>query len=135
MEINKHNQNIAGKGEIYFHDLLISLFDFDVKNRELCMIISDYHVDKFNLKFKNVFDFLFTRRIFDSNDQGNSIFDWAEIPNDATKDNYLYEVKDTFISNGGEWNDELFAVSFLLRDISRIKVICEKIIVEQITNV
>lgn len=132
MEINKHNQSIVGIGDLSFHDLLIRSFDFDVKNRRLSMIVSDYHKDKFDVKFDCVFDFFFTHRDADIISQTDVILDWEEIPNQITKDNYIEEVKNTFISNGGVWNEELFAISFLLSDISKIKVICEKINIEQI---
>lgn len=134
MEINKYNQSIVGIGDLSFHDLLIRSIDFDVKKRELCIIISDYHKDKFSVKFEYVFDLCFTHRYADIISQTDAIIDWEEIPNEITRDYYIDEVKNTFISNGGEWNEELFAISFLLSDISKIKVICERIYVEQIPD-
>lgn len=132
MEINKYNKNIVGMDKINFHDLLIRSFDFDVKNRELCVKITDYHTERFNVRFYNVFDFLFTHRDADIITQNDAILDWYEIPNKVIKDNYIDEVKNVFISNGGKWNEELFAISFLLSDVSKFKVICEKIYIEQI---
>ncbi len=52
---------------------------------------------------------------------------WEAIPNQHTEDNFIEEIKNRRLANNGQWNDDLFAVRFLMADLSEIKIICESI--------
>lgn len=131
MIIDKSNQNLIDTGEICFHDLHIKSFVFNPKEKEINIIVSDSHSDRFYVNFKDVFDFLYTSRNSDKSGYYDIILGWEEIPNEYTKDYYLENAKNTFISNSGEWNDELFAVRFLMVNMSEFKIICERIFIEK----
>lgn len=132
MIINKYNQNLIDVGEICLHDLTITSFVFNPKEKEIDIVVSDSHSDLFYVNFRNVFDFLYTSLNSDRSRYFEIILGWEEIPNEHTKDYFLENAKNTFISNSGEWNDELFAVRFLMQNMSEIKIICERIFIEKL---
>jgi hypothetical protein len=80
-----------------------------------------------------VFDCLFTRKRLESADHSNKIVGWFVIPNNDIQDNYLDEVRSGCVSNGWEWNEDLFAVKIRISDLSDIKVICKEIITERLS--
>lgn len=135
MIIDKNNQNLIDTGEICFHDFHITSFVFNPQEKEINIIVSDSHSDRFCVNFKNVFDFLYTNRNSDKSRCYDITLGWEEIPNEHTKDYFLEKAKNTFISNGGEWNDALFAVRFLMVNMSEIKIISERIFIEKAITV
>ena len=134
MIINRNNQNIIDTGEICFHDLFITSFVFNPQEKEIGIIVSDSHSDLFCVKLINVFDFLYTNRYPYKVKVNNMIYGWEEIPNEYTKDYFLEDVRNSFINSGGKWNDEIFAVRFLLVNMSEIKIICEEIYIDIMTT-
>lgn len=132
MIIKKNNQNLIHTGEISFHDLNITSFVFDPKDKEINIVVSDSHSDRFYVNFKDVFDLLYTSQNSDKSRYYDIALGWEEIPNECVKDYFLENAKNSFISNGGEWNDELFAVRILMVNMSEIKIICERIFIEKL---
>lgn len=49
------------------------------------------------------------------------------IPNKYVNDDFIEETKKLVIVNGGNWNDDLFAIRFLLSNMNEIKIIAETI--------
>lgn len=49
------------------------------------------------------------------------------IPNNNVDGDFIGETKKLHISNGDNWNDNLFAIRFLLSNMNEIKIISEKI--------
>jgi len=132
MDINKYNKEIIGVGELNYHDASIHFINFIVEESKLIIIIKEYSEVMRKIVFVNVFDWLFTRRQLDDSFYRKSLIDWFEIPNEVIQDNYLDEVRTTFIANGGQWNEDLFGVNIMVSDMSNIKVICESVRIERL---
>lgn len=115
--------------------LIIESINHNVKLKILTIKITKFNdenenLTNFTLNFENVFNYSFySCKMYDGM-YNNEIFGWEEIPNNLINDNYIEETKNDFISNGGEWNDNLFAIRLLLSNLSEIKIICESIIAE-----
>jgi hypothetical protein len=137
MKINKKNQNLIDK-ELNLHDLYINSILFKLDVRKIVMEVFDEKnsLHLYTITFENVFEFLFSSIKKDSDPYDNIILGWEEIPNKYTKDYFLDEVKEKFISNGGTWNPDFFAIRILTVPMKEIKIICEeiKIIREEIKN-
>jgi len=93
MIINKYNQNLIHTAEISFHDLTITSFVFNPKEKEINIVVSDSHSDQFYVNFRNVFDFLYTSLNSDRSRYYEIILGWEEIPNEHTKDYFLENTK------------------------------------------
>lgn len=130
MIINKYNKSIIDIGFLNLHDAFIESIDYNVKLKVLTIRVHKYKDSNLVLEFKNVFDFSFSSYKGINGMFNNEIFSWEEIPNDVIKDNYIEEIKKQFELNGGEWNNNLFAIRFLLTNMCEFKIICENIIAE-----
>ena len=128
MLINKYNSSIVGTGDLCIHDLLIHSIDFNIETKSLNIRISDYQSERLVLRFENIFELWFSSIQIVIGPNNNEVLSWEEIPNEHNSDAFIEETKNKCLANGGEWNDDLFAVSFLLADFSELRIICERII-------
>jgi len=133
MIINRENKSIIGNGELDFHDATIQFINLDIDYCNLNVVVKDRNDVSHKLFFMKVFDCLFTRKRLESADHSNKIVGWFAIPNNDIQDNYLDEVRNAYVSNGWEWNENLFAVNIRISDMSDIKVICNEIITERLS--
>ncbi len=126
MTINKENLNsmfiIDGK----LHDSRVISFNYDPKLKKLEMITINYLNEKIYLDIENVQGLMLSYDI-DLITESDILIGWESIPNNVIMDDYLSDVRDKFIKNGGEWNDSLFAVRFLFANMGELKIVCEKV--------
>jgi hypothetical protein len=119
-------------GELNYHDACIHLINFLIEESKLIIIINEYSEVMPKIVFVNVFDWLYTRRQLDDSFYRKSLIDWFAIPNEEIQDNYLDEVRTTYIANGSQWNEDLFGVKIMVSVMSNIKVICESVRIERL---
>ncbi len=129
MVINKENASSLGFGDLYVHDHWIRSFEFDIQEKSLTIKISEYRSApiKLVLQFKNVFELSFSSVHAVIVWAKSQVLGWEAIPNQHTEDNFIEEIKNKCLANDGLWNDDFFAVRFLMADFSEIKIICESI--------
>ncbi len=130
--IDKNNLNYIDKDDLCFHDLLINVFDFNLEDHVLTIKLSDYDENKFVLEFIKVVAFSFCEPDIVRTLNRNALFGWEEIPNEFTKDFFIEEIKHKFLEQGGQWNNDSFAVRFLFVNMDEIKIICESIKITKI---
>jgi|GEM_PF-2143816 len=127
MIINKKNLEIIRT--ISLHDSSMQAFHFNTKICFLAMEYLDNENNKGIIQFKNVFELCFSS-IKSINGINGQLWGWEEIPNEYRKDDFLEQAKKEVLLRDipfNKWNDELFAVRFLMSDLREIKIICEEI--------
>ena len=122
MIIDKSNLNLIGSKETSIHDLVLEKTDFDLINKKIKLFVNNM----IEIVLYNVVDMLFLNKSEFGSWRTGELWDWEEIPNSVTKDNYLFE-KENSLKECGVWNENMFAVRFLFSDLSEFKLICEKI--------
>ena len=125
MLIDKNNQTLIGARGLCLHDFLFQNFEFDPIKKVISMQILDNKSEIIKINFFDVLSFHFLPPIIES--ENVEIFDWEEIPNQTTKDDYLNEERNILIKKGGFWSDDYFAVRFLMANLSEVKIICKTI--------
>lgn len=125
MIININNLEVIDKGDLCFHDLLLSSIVFEPNKNELTIQISNYKEVKFLLTFCNVFDLHISSSDYVNSDY-REIFGWEKINNE---DYVIEEIKRKSISREVNWINKLFTIRILMIDETEIKMTCEQIIV------
>jgi hypothetical protein len=126
MIINKFNQNIIGTNNLSLNDLFISSFNFLIHEKRLVVKISDEkNEDKHTIIFEKLFELRFSSINGYTQYFNEEVYEWQIIPNNFVNDNFIEETKNLYLANGRKWNEDLFAVRFLMSNMDEIKIICE----------
>jgi hypothetical protein len=126
MIINKFNQNIIGTNNLSLNDLFISSFNFLIHEKRLVVKISDEkNEDKHTIIFEKLFELRFSSINGYTQYFNEEVYEWEMIPNNFVNDNFIEETKNLYLANGRKWNEDLFAVRFLMSNMDEIKIICE----------
>jgi hypothetical protein len=133
MIINIENLDLMNGVDGKLHDSRVISFNYDLLTKKMSLIILSALGEKIYLDFENVQGLVLSYD-FDMITENDVIFGWESIPNTVIKDNYLFEVKERFINNKGEWNEALFAVRFLFVNMGELKIVCEQISVVVLNN-
>jgi len=123
MIINKNNQDIIVTSKLGLHDMQIEKLNFDIGNSSLEIKVKKYCSIRFRKTLKILYSPIYG---FDENHK-NGILAWEHIPNCVIQDEFLENTKKEIFIDGNEWNENLFAVRFLMSNFSELKIICEEI--------